>query len=43
MKWRIYNGSVTKNICISLKTDNDVALFDKELRLDIWIIKKITI
>lgn len=40
MKWEIYNALMNKNTCISLKNDGYVALFDKEYRLDIWMIHK---
>lgn len=41
MKWTIYNSNLSGDICLTLRGKDYTPLFDKDYRLEIWLISKI--
>lgn len=41
MKWTIYNFNLSEDICLTLHSKDYTPLFDKDYRLEIWLISKI--
>ena len=40
MKWTIYNSKLSGDICLILHSKDYTPIFDKDYRLEIWLIKK---